>query len=256
MPGKAVGQAAVELPWLCPNTDSLIALADTPANVPGESAADPALAVFVLRFAQPAREPDSFGFAPGALLSPILPETAAAYLAATESGVLPESSFVLGRIRAVAIRAAEIAAGLADQTRLVPAAAAATVARLAPLGWYAIASVDPFDAADPLADPRFPGQPAEVQRELWGLDHAAIARRLGRGWRLATVDCHFDRQPDASSSGRGGTRRGPGPIRGHSACRSRSGIKRHQSRSDPRRGSGRAARTPSPRPTDGRSRLC
>ena len=31
MPGKAVGRAAVELPWLCPRTDSLIA---SPINRP------------------------------------------------------------------------------------------------------------------------------------------------------------------------------------------------------------------------------
>jgi len=184
VPGKAVGQAAVELPWFCPNTDSLVALANAPASVPSVSVADPALAVFILRFAQPAREPDTFGLAPGALYSPILPETAAAYLSATDSGVLPDSSFILGRVHSVARRAAEIASALADATRLVPAHAAATAVRLAPLGWYAIAAVDPFDAADPLADPRFPTQPAEVERELWGKDHAAITRRLVERWHL------------------------------------------------------------------------
>jgi two-component system, NtrC family, sensor kinase len=184
VPGKAVGQAAVELPWLCPSTDSLIALADAPASVAGLSAADPALALFLLRFAQPAPEPDTFGFAPGALLSAILLETASAFLAATKTGVLPDSSFALGRVRAVAERAAEIAAALASATRLVPAIAAATVARLAPLGWYAVAAVDPFDAADPLGDPQFGERPGEVQTEVWGLDHASIARRLAARWRL------------------------------------------------------------------------
>ena len=33
MPGKAVGRAAVELPWLCPNTDSLIGLAEDPIRL-------------------------------------------------------------------------------------------------------------------------------------------------------------------------------------------------------------------------------
>jgi two-component system NtrC family sensor kinase len=194
VPGKAVGRAAVELPWLCPNTDSLIALADAPASVVGLSATDPALSVFLLRFVQPAAEPDSFGFAPGALLSALLPDTAAAYLAATPAGVLPTESFTFNRVRAVAERAARIAARLADATRLVPAATVATVARLAPLGWYAVEAVDRHDAGDPLADPTYAHRPAEIQAEVWGLDHAAITRRLAARWRLpawvaTTVGC-------------------------------------------------------------------
>jgi signal transduction histidine kinase len=194
VPGKAAGRAAVELPWLCPNTDSLIALADAPASVVGLSAADPALSVFLLRFAQPAAEPDSFGFAAGALLSAHLPDTAAAYLAATPAGVLPTESFTFRRVSAVAARAARIAARVADATRLVPAAAAATVARLAPLGWYAVEAVDRHDAGDPLADPNYSLRPAETQAEVWGLDHAAITRRIVARWRLpawvaTTVGC-------------------------------------------------------------------
>jgi two-component system NtrC family sensor kinase len=184
VPGKAVGLAAVDLPWLCPNTDSLIALADAPASLSDASVGDPALAVFILRFASPASAPDPFGLAPGTLHSAALPEMAAAFLAITKSGVLPLSSFALGRVRRVADRAAEIASALADETRLIPARAAAMLTRIAPLGWYAIAAVDPFDAADPFADPRFLEQPSAVQQEVWGLDQAAIARRLVARWRL------------------------------------------------------------------------
>src|SRR5207248_1825229 len=139
---------------------------------------------FLLRFAQPASEPSNFGFASGALLSAVLPETAAAYLTATKAGVLPDSSFALGRVRQVASRAAAIASELSDATRLVPAHAVAAVVRLAPLAWYAVAAVDSFDAADPLSDPRFAARSADVQVELWGLDHAAITRRLVARWRL------------------------------------------------------------------------
>jgi two-component system NtrC family sensor kinase len=184
VPGKAVGQAAVELPWLCPSTDSLIALADAPAGVLSVAVNDPALEVFLLRFAQPATEPNHFGFAAGALLSAFLPETAAAFLASTSAGVLPESCYVLGLVRRVALRAAEIAVGLAEETRLVPPEPAGRLARLAPLGWYAAAAIDPFDAADPLSDPRFASHALEVQAHVWGLDHAAIARRLAVRWRL------------------------------------------------------------------------
>jgi signal transduction histidine kinase len=184
VPGKAAGQAAVELPWLCPTTDGLIALADDPSATAGLSAADPALSVFLLRFAQPAAEPDHIVFVPGSLHAARLPETAAAYLAATRRGVLPASSSALGRVRSAAGLAGEFAASLAVETRLVPPAAAAAVARLTPLGWFAVAAADPCAAADPLADPRFADRPADVLRDVWGLDHAAIARRLAGRWRL------------------------------------------------------------------------
>jgi signal transduction histidine kinase len=182
MPGKA--QAAVDLPWLCPSTDSLIALANSPAGVPAASIADPALELFLFRFAQPATDPDPFGFAPGAFNSAFLPETAAAFLASTRAGILPDSSFVFSRVRGVAGRAAAIAMELAELTRLAPVQAAGSAARLAPLGWYAMAAVDPFDAADPLSDPRFATSASEVQAHVWGLDHSAIVRRLAARWRL------------------------------------------------------------------------
>jgi two-component system, NtrC family, sensor kinase len=184
VPGKAVGRAAVELPWLCPKTDSLIALADAPATVTGLSAADPALAIFLLRFAQSAPQPALAGFAPGTLSSALLPETAAAFLAATSAGVLPVASFVMKKVCAVAERAGIIAGLLAETTRRATSESAATVARLAPMGWYAVAAVDAFNATEPLNDPQFPSQPAKVQTEIWGLDHAAIARRLAARWKL------------------------------------------------------------------------
>jgi signal transduction histidine kinase len=193
VPGTAAGRAAAELPWLCPSTDSLIALAEAPAGLPAAAAADPALAAFLLRFAHPSAEPDPFGFAPGAVHSPHLPDTAAAHLAAVPGAVLPHQSFAFSQVRVVADRAAAVAARLAA-CRRVPAHAAATAALLAPLGWYAVAAVDPFAAAEPTGDPTFAAQPAAVQAEVWGLDHAAITRRLAARWRLpdwvaTTIGC-------------------------------------------------------------------
>jgi len=53
-----------------------------------------------------------------------------------------------------------------------------------PLGWYAVASVDASIIDEVLRDSRFPERSCEVQAELWGLDHAAITRRLAARWRL------------------------------------------------------------------------
>jgi two-component system NtrC family sensor kinase len=184
VPGKAVGRAAVELPWLCPKTDSLIALADYPASVVGLSTADPALTLFLLRFAQTHPEPSSGFLVPGALHSAFLPDTAAAFLAATDAGVLPRPSSSLDKINAVSERAGVIAASIAEATRRWPVETAACTARLAPLGWYAMAAVDEVGVLDPLNDPQFSTQPAKVQTEAWGLDQAAIARRLASRWKL------------------------------------------------------------------------
>jgi signal transduction histidine kinase len=182
------------LPWLCPKTDSLIALADAPATVPGLSAADPAMSLFLLRFAQPAPEPTPFIYGPGACLSSALPDTAAAYLAATPVGPISANSLVGVRAAAVAQLAGLIAARLAETTQTVSPEAAAITAKLAPLGWYAVAAVDPATAVAPFEDGDFAVNPVEVQTRLWGLDHAAVTRRLAARWRLpcwvaTTIGC-------------------------------------------------------------------
>src|SRR5262249_57331503 len=51
---------------------------------------------------------------------------------------------------------------------------------LAPLGWFAVAAVAPESAIDCLHD----GASDEAQGSHWGLDAAAIARRLARRWQL------------------------------------------------------------------------
>jgi signal transduction histidine kinase len=162
----------------------LVALADSPAALPGLLASDPALELFLLRFAQPAAEPAVGGFAPGALLSSQLPDLASAYLAATTAGVLPNTSLALQHVRRVAAQASPLAACLADATHRAPADAAATAARLAPLGWYAMAAVDSGTTAEPLCDPDFAKRPLAIQKEVWGLEQPAIARRLAARWKL------------------------------------------------------------------------
>jgi signal transduction histidine kinase len=55
---------------------------------------------------------------------------------------------------------------------------------LAPLGWVALCAADPPAVAAALADPELARDALACQRRLWGLDHAAYARRLARHWRL------------------------------------------------------------------------
>ena len=182
MSGKAVGRTAAALPWLCPNTDSLIRLAETPATLAGPCDADPALLAFLLRFAPPAAQPLSGLFCAASLTSASLPEAASTLLAATPEGWVPGSQ-VAKRYRSLTIAAAPFARRLAEQTQRVCPDRAAAIVALAPLGWLAVAAVDAGAAAEPLHDPETPPLPT-VQTDVWGLDQNAIARRLANRWRM------------------------------------------------------------------------
>lgn len=67
--------------------------------------------------------------------------------------------------------------------------------QLAPLGWLALAVVDPEQTLACLEDCRSAEQPAVLQRQFLGLDYAAIARRLNQKWHLpawlATITGHL-----------------------------------------------------------------
>ncbi|MFO0821555.1 MAG: HAMP domain-containing sensor histidine kinase [Gemmataceae bacterium] len=124
----------------------------------------------------------------------MLPDTAAAYLAATSAGVLPIHSAVHARIRLVADRAARIAARLSEITRIAPENAATTAARFALLGWHVVSAVDLLQLNPNHSNhPEFATR-AEIQTNLWGMNHAAITRRLAARWRLpiwlaTTIGC-------------------------------------------------------------------
>jgi signal transduction histidine kinase len=81
-----------------------------------------------------------------------------------------------------AVTAAGFAARIASASGRAPAEAAWTCGLLAPLGWMAVCALDP-SAADGCLSAGGPVTSA-TQRQWWGLDQAAIARRLARRWRL------------------------------------------------------------------------
>lgn len=204
MPRMAVGRAAADLPWLCPNTTGLVGLAERPADLPALAAADPALSAFLARFAL---EPDAAPgpFQPQRLLSATLPDAAAAFLGHTSAGWLDPLSTIVIDLDAVAARAAALAREIAVETGRIDPDAAALAARLAPLGWYAVAAVDRQAARDCLRDPDFAADPGQCQRDHWGLDAHAIARRLVRRWRfpdwLASVLSGLDLPATARAAG-------------------------------------------------------
>ncbi|MBX9624999.1 MAG: HAMP domain-containing histidine kinase [Gemmataceae bacterium] len=173
MAGQGVGRAAAGLPWLCPKTDSLVRLAEAPAGLAPASAADPALLAFLIRFAPPSSSEFTFNGPHGATA----PQLAAALLSATTAGWVPGESPAVRQADDLGYRAAVLARRFAERAGRTNSEAAAALARLAPLGWYAVAAVDPAAAASAL------GQ-STVQNQLWGLDHADIVRRLVSRWRF------------------------------------------------------------------------
>ncbi|QEG30038.1 Sensor protein ZraS [Gemmata obscuriglobus] len=188
MPGKAVGRAAAALPWLCPNTDGLIRLAEAPAGLARPFSADPvaadvALVLFLLRFVPPSVAPAESLFCPSALSAASLPSTASAHLQAVPGAWVDPECEVAKRCRAFARAAAAFARRLAEHTRRACAERAAALAALAPLGWVAVAAVDPGAAREPLHDPDAPAASA-TQAAIWGLDQGAVTRRLANRWRL------------------------------------------------------------------------
>ncbi|MFO0849137.1 MAG: HAMP domain-containing sensor histidine kinase [Gemmataceae bacterium] len=179
MDGATVGRSAIELPWLRPSDRAILALADDRPSVAG-LLTDPAMIAHVFRFTRPTPGPGDDPFTPASLTQPALC-TAAAEL-------VTEQSADRGDGFEPALRVAELAAGiayrLADLSGDVPPRLAASVCRLAPLGWFAVASVNPAAALDCYHDPNHKTSPLVEQRNRWGLESGSIARRLAARWRL------------------------------------------------------------------------
>ena len=79
---------------------------------------------------------------------------------------------------------AQLARSLAERTGRCDPEAAWTCGLLAPLGWLAMCAVDAEAASACLADPALRSDSTQTQRRYWGIDQAAISRRLARRWRL------------------------------------------------------------------------
>lgn len=177
----AVGAAAAHLPWLAPRAASLVALARRSAvSAWDELHVDPGFLLLALR--QPALREDASpaGFIARCSDAELL-EMARSLLDAG-AGYCDWSDARLTAIYATAQAMAGVARQLAGNIGAVEPECAAAASFLAPLGWFAVAAVDPLAAAECLLN----GTPEceDVQRGLWGLDAGAIARRLCRRWRL------------------------------------------------------------------------
>ena len=116
MPGTGVGRTAADLPWLCPDAESLIALAERPAET-AALPADTALLVFLLRFARPDAGDGPFAaWSTERIVSPSLPETAVAYLTRSRRGWADRTHPFIHALDEFSTVAARLAASLAAAT--------------------------------------------------------------------------------------------------------------------------------------------
>ncbi|MFO0865255.1 MAG: ATP-binding protein [Gemmataceae bacterium] len=173
---KALGEAAIDLPWACPSAASLAGFAPNRSDLFDSIRHDPGAVLLLLRDAS---AEDSFE-----LSAERYRRGLAFSLRHLRDGVvdwnLPRPKLLLDRCR----RQAWLAAQLAERVGGIDKSQAWAGGLLAPLGWIAAALRDPHELELDLLRCDDAADASHWQRERWGVDHASIARRLARSWRL------------------------------------------------------------------------
>ncbi len=179
------GEAAARLPWLCPTTESLLALARESTDLAWLTVRhDPAAILLLLRHDEPFSNPSDFVRAVD--LPALLRWAGRALVDGNYSSLASrlDNGATARRILRLARDYAAAASMLARRTGVTDPECAWICGMLAPLGWLAVAATNPEQAEACLADAEFADQPAECQRSLWSLDQDAIARRALRRWGI------------------------------------------------------------------------
>jgi signal transduction histidine kinase len=163
---KALGEAALQLPWLSPCAASLLALTRAPgAVVWPEIRHDPGLVLLLVRHSPTARADPAVPLFPAALREPAVLDAARFHLEST-AGPQGWVSWEQPEVRPAyeaALAYARLASRLAERTGSCSADNAWVAGLLAPLGWLALCAM---------------GGEQDV------LLSAKVARRLSRRWRL------------------------------------------------------------------------
>ena len=185
MRASALGEAVADLPWLCPGADALLALARRDGAASWRMVRqDPAAVLWAVRCPQVFPYPAT-PFSPLSLQIPhLLENTCQSLRLYQDRGFVNWSLEGVRPIYEAALAGARVARRLAERTKLCDPEYAWMGGLLAPLGWLALSAVDASAAAACLADPEHARQGSTVQKRHWGLDQAALARRLCRRWNL------------------------------------------------------------------------
>ncbi|MSQ95893.1 MAG: HDOD domain-containing protein [Gemmataceae bacterium] len=173
---KTPGEAAMDLRWLAPGVASLTMLARTPlVSAWTQIRTDPGVVLLHARLLDSCKSPH--------LLDAAVLEAVLAHQANFDHGFVDWSQPGPAAVQRACHRQAMLATRLAETVGADPLHAW-IAAFLAPLGWLALSALAPAKIGDALECVRTGANPVVWQPEVWGCDHAAIARRLSRAWRL------------------------------------------------------------------------
>ncbi len=181
MNAPALGEAATQLSWLFPGASTFVALARAaPASTWDDVRLDPGGILLVLR------QSSAIAFTSlQSLLHRIeVLDGAVRIIDLPEAGFVNWNQAEARTIYNSALATARTAYAVAIRTAHADPETAWCAALLVPLGWMAMCAVAPGAVAACWKNEEFAARPCEVQRRLWGMDHASIARRLCRRWGL------------------------------------------------------------------------
>ena len=180
----AAGERAATLPCLWPDAQSLTAIGEPLSDATWTTVRrDPAALLLLLR-TQPTGPANSSFIRPQRLLNPDLLEIACSWFNAGHGEFIDWRATTAQRIGRTAFAIGHHARLLAEATGHCDPSLAWTTGVLTPLGWMAMLAVAPAAVNECLIHENFADEPLEVEDLIWGIDHAAIARRLTRCWNL------------------------------------------------------------------------
>jgi signal transduction histidine kinase len=170
-------KSAVRLPWLAPGASALAALLRSDfVAVDRHLRCDPGFALLWLRAGAPPLHEDT-DYTP-------LMRGALNTLHRTPAGRLDESLPPVAVVLEFARQCAHVAGQLANRRGFTDQRRAAVAGLLVPLGWLAIAAVDPSAIEDCLTDNDHANVPGEIQERYWGATASTLTRQLARHWDL------------------------------------------------------------------------
>ncbi|HLW64114.1 MAG TPA: ATP-binding protein [Gemmataceae bacterium] len=177
------GEAVAHLPWLSPGVAALTRLTRPHSSTLWQQLrVDPGAVLLLLRNL-PSEAPPNLKILEAALRSPDLLDLARQNLTDHAAGFVDWSNPAVRPVYEASVHFARLAWLLAQRIGCNPACAWIG-GLLAPLGWLAVSAVDADSVGECLQGMIPATRLAEVQRQNWGQDAPAVARRLARRWQL------------------------------------------------------------------------
>jgi signal transduction histidine kinase len=170
------------LPWIAPSATSLGRLAALPTSATWPALRDDPGAVLLLLRSDHSADP--LPFPEALLLHPAPLEFALRQLERPATGVLEASIPAVRTVYNHGLTLARLARALAVRAGSCDPEQAWCAGLLAPLGWLGVCAVSPAAATACLADPAFRRHSLETQTRHFGIDQAALTRRLASNWGL------------------------------------------------------------------------